>query len=491
MEGLALASNEWYETPARCVIGREFIDTVTSLLPPGWTVHRTEIWLNVSPAEARVPAQGFKIHVSTVPQCARDLLAVVAAECIARGMSFKCAAGPELLSFQNGKGRDRGGGGKFMTLYPPDDAAFADTLEVLYTRMKDRSFVGPYILSDRRYKDSKVLFYRYGGLRGNYRLQPTGNRLGVLVGPNGEEIEDRREAFFVLPSWARDPFESATTEEEEGGTVIGQHFEVTRMIAANNRGGVYDAVDLRSGETVVIKECRPHMTPIGIDGRSIDPHSQLRHEYEVLQRLDGLEWTPRPICLFQDWEHLFLAQQKLPGVMLGATLPQMENQWLPYVRRVRGWETFLPKFARLAGALMEAVEAIHNRGVILGDLSMNNILVDPETWQVRLIDFESAIRIGEDEHLMAMSCGWATPGYTRPGRLRSGVVAHEDDFYALSRVLRGALLPSAGLSELNPDCHVAFMQFLRELGVPRWPFDVVNATAAGDFAAARAALANA
>lgn len=84
-----------------------------------------------------------------------------------------------------------------------------------------------------------------------------------------------------------------------------------------------------------------------------------------------------------------------------------------------------------------------------------------------------------------------TPGYARPGRLGSGVLDYKDDYYALSRVLRGALLPSAGLSELNPECHEVFMQFLRDLGVPEWPLDVVLSTANGDFAAARKALSQA
>jgi serine/threonine protein kinase len=137
---------------------------------------------------------------------------------------------------------------------------------------------------------------------------------------------------------------------------------------------------------------------------------------------------------------------------------------------------------------LDALEAIHNRGVIIGDLSMNNVIVDPDTWSVKLIDFESAIRLGHDEHLMGMFSGWTTPGYLRPGRLRSGLVRLEDDYYAVSRVLRGALLPSAALSELNPECHVAFLQFLEELDVPSWPVDVVEATEIGDFVAARAAL---
>jgi hypothetical protein len=493
MQGRTLASTEWYETPARCVVGSCYADEIASLLPAtGWRTQRREIWLDVSHVERSIPTQGFKIHVSSTPACALEVLRVVASECIAREISFKCTAGPELLSFQNSKVRVRGGGGKFITLYPSDINAFSQMLQALYVRTAGRPLVGPYILSDRRYRDSKILFYRYGGMNATWRLQPDGTRLYTLVAPNGEEIEDRREAFFVLPPWVRDPFDrNDSATEEDGSTIVGQYFQVEAMISASNRGGVYEAIDLRNGETIVLKESRPHVTPIGIDGTHIDPHSLLRHEYDVLKHLDGLPWVPRPILLFQDWEHLFLAQQKMKGVMLGALLPREENQWLSRVRSERGWERFLPKFAQLANSLLDALEAVHNRGVIFGDLSMNNIIVDVETWQVKLIDLEAAIRVGQDEHLMGTFCGWLTPGYARPGRVRSGVLDYKDDYYALSRVLRGSLLPSAGLSELNPKCHEAFIQFLRELGLPEWPLNVVLATANGDFAGAREALSEA
>ena len=62
----------------------------------------------------------------------------------------------------NSKRWARQGAGKFITIYPFDEDQFVSVIEQLH--QATRQFEGPYILSDRRYKDSKVVFYRYGGM---------------------------------------------------------------------------------------------------------------------------------------------------------------------------------------------------------------------------------------------------------------------------------------------------------------------------------------
>ena len=485
-----LASRQWYETPTLYSVRSDFQDEVRSHLPEsGWQVHRHDIWLHVDRFVDQVPEQGFKIHVSSIPDCARDLLGLVTRECVARDISFKCAAGPELLAFQNGKNRDRGGGGKFITIYPQSHEVFLNLLEALYEETAGEDFVGPYILSDRRYKDSRVLFYRYGGMRFRKRLMADGLEVAMLVGPDGSEVKDLRQAFFSLPPWVEDPFEKS--DEEDDGLVIGGSFEVSAMISATNRGGVYEAVDLDSGDTVVIKEARPHVHRTTRGTATIDSQLLLEHEYDVLRHLEGLACTVRPIKLFREWEHLFLAEEKVQGVMLRTATGRPEDLWLPYARDGMSFDDIQPKFHRLGESLLNAVEAIHASGVIISDLSTNNVMVDPDSWDVRLIDFEAAIRVGKDEHMMPVLSKWVTPGFVRKERIASGVVAFDDDHYAASRVLLNALVPTGALSDLNPDCHASFIGFLLDLGVPEWVADLIEAMAGGEVSSAREALAHA
>ncbi len=482
-----LASKQWYEAPALAPVRSDFRDEVLSYLPEsGWHVRRHDIWLQVDRFVHQVPEQGFKIHVSSIPDCAKELLGLVTRVCVARDISFKCTAGPELLEFQNGKNRDRGGGGKFITIYPPNHEAFLNLLETLYKETAGKDFVGQYILSDRRYKDSKVLYYRYGGMRPRSRLTPDGFEVTVLTGPDGSEMRDQRQAFFSLPPWVEDPFEESG--EEDDGAVIGGSFEVTAMISANNRGGVYEAIDLESGSTVVIKEARPHVHRTTRGTATIDSHLLLEHEFDVLRHLEGLDCTVRPIKLFREWEHLFMAAEKIQGVMLRTAAGQPENLWLPHARNGMSFNDIQPKFHRLSESLLDAIEAIHARGVIISDLSSNNVMVDADSWDIRLIDFEAAIRVGKDEHLMPVLSTWTTPGFFRKQRITSGVWDFDDDYYAASRVLLNTLVPTAALSHLNPNCHATFIGFLLDLGVPEWVADLIEAMAGGDISSARAAL---
>ena len=484
-----IASKEWYEHPALAPIRSDFQDEVLSHLPEsGWHVRRHGIWLQIDRFVNQVPEQGFKIHVSSIPDCAKNLLGTVTGVCVARDISFKCAAGPEFLAFQNGKNRDRGGGGKFITIYPPSHEVFLELLETLHQETSGKDFVGPYILSDRRYKDSQVLYYRYGGMKPRRRLMSNGLETAILKGPDGSEMEDQRQAFFSLPPWVEDPFDAS--DDEDDGSVIGGSFEVTAMISASNRGGVYEAIDLDSGSTVVIKEARPHVHRTTRGTATIDSHLLLRHEYDVLRHLEGLDCTVRPIKLFREWEHLFMVEEKVQGVMLRSAAGQPEHLWLPHARNGMSFDDIQPKFHRLGKSLLDAVEAIHARGVIISDLSGNNVMVDPDTWDVRLIDFEAAIRVGRDEHLMPALSRWTTPGYTRKQRITSGVWNFDDDYYAASCVLLNTLVPTGALADLNPDCHAIFMGFLLDLGVPEWVADLIEATAGGDISSARAALAH-
>ena len=488
MEAFELASKQWYEIPTLCSVRSDFQDEVRSHLPEsGWHVRRSDIWLHVDRFVDQIPEQGFKIHVSSIPDCAKDLLGLVTRECVARDISFKCAAGPELLEYQNGKNRHRGAGGKFITIYPPSHEVFLYLLEALYEETAGKDLVGPYILSDRRYKDSRVIYYRYGGMRFHKRLMSDGLEVGMLVGPDGSEMKDQRQAFFSLPPWVEDPFDES--DEGDDGSVIGGSFEVTTMIYATNRGGVYEAIDMGSGNTVVIKEARPHVHRTTRGTATIDSHLLLEHEYDVLRHLEGLDCTVRPIKLFREWEHLFMAEEKVQGVILRTAVGQPDDLWLPYARDGMSFDDIQKKFHRLGESLLDAVEAIHARGVIISDLSANNVMVDPDSWDVRLIDFEAAIRVGKDEHMMPALSKWTTPGYVRKERITSGVVNFDDDYYAASRVLLNALVPTGALSALNPGCHATFISFLLDLGVPEWVADLIEATAVGDVSAARVALA--
>src|ERR1700760_4259188 len=135
-----------------------------------------------------------------------------------------------------GKRWNRGGSGKFMTIYPRDLEQFKHLVARMDERTRDLD--GPYILSDRRYKDSKVVYYRYGTMLPQSALSSDGRRISVLIGADGQLVEDKRNPEYVLPPWAKDPFVAEETPQRHTGPVFlnGGKYRIDHPIAFSNSG---------------------------------------------------------------------------------------------------------------------------------------------------------------------------------------------------------------------------------------------------------------
>src|SRR5262249_60944385 len=99
---------------------------------------------------------------------------------------------------------------------------------------------GPEILSDRRYRPGSVVHYRYGGFTDRAVLADDGCYRRVLVGPDGEVVEDRREAWFAPPSWAVPVLSDARsmpTASGPAGVLVGDRFVVRQAIRHASHGG--------------------------------------------------------------------------------------------------------------------------------------------------------------------------------------------------------------------------------------------------------------
>jgi hypothetical protein len=108
------------------------------------------------------------------------------------------------------------------------------------------------------------------------------------------------------------------------------------------------------------------------------------------------------------------------------------------------------------------LEALHERGVIWGDISFNNILIHPETLAVKIIDLESAQAGGACEHRRMF-----TPGFADPRRLSTAPATIADDYYGVGAVLLFLLTHSNGLLHLKPTAGREVLRALsRDFGLP-------------------------
>jgi len=423
----------------------DFANQVLSNLPGHWGAKRAQLWYMCSPRNISLPPQGWKIHISATIVNARDIVTRTADVLASANTAFKFVADLTLLRILNEKGSNRAHSGKFITIYPTESAA----CEILLARLAEtlQSFSGPYILSDRRYKNSETVFFRYGGiLPSSQPVDVSGVRPSKIYNPDGEGIEDERVPYFRVPSWM--PQADHVNQPAASPIVLNNRYTLVRALHFSNCGGVYLAEDAVRGHQVVIKEARPHTGSFGVT----DAVTLLHKEWDVLNDLAPLRLSPQPFDLFQQWEHTYLVQEHISGINLRQftiahgifrqTRPSLQEK-RRYVTRVRV----------IAERLLGMISALHQRGIIFGDLSPTNVLLRDDEDNLCLIDFEAA------RHTNKPAANMFTPGFARHGRA-VGDVTVEDDMFSVGAVALSLLFPLTELSIINPTTNMVLLSIV-------------------------------
>jgi tRNA A-37 threonylcarbamoyl transferase component Bud32 len=368
-----------------------------------WLVQPEQFWCTVSPPARTSRKHGWKLHVSATPLSAPLALARAAEVLIRHGCPFKFATDIGRVLELVDHLQNRGAGGKFITAYPRDDEQILVLAEELDRVTAD--LAGPRILSDRPVRPGSLVHYRYGEFTGDPVFTDDGVFESRMVGPDESVVKDERRAWFSPPPWAVSPFpEPAVASRTPGkAMVLAGRFRVIGAIRHANKGGVYQAIDERSGAKVVVKQARAHVGA-ALDGR--DARDMLRHEARILEALGPLALFPAFVALFEEQGDLFLAEEEMPGVT--------SDKWA--ADRHEHNELRTDDVLRLAGRLVEAVRSVHEADFVLCDLKPSNVIVTPDD-DVRLIDAELVHSTGQ-EKVRGRTIGFAAP--ERWGDLSTG-----------------------------------------------------------------------
>ncbi|APU14614.1 MULTISPECIES: class III lanthionine synthetase LanKC [Actinoalloteichus] len=419
-------------------------------VPPDWTATPLDCWLAWSAPDVRSVEQGWKIHVSSALPDAQTTLDVVAEICFEERVRFKHLAAEQFFLALHHKHGPRPQAGKFCALYPPDVETARHLMDRLVERRREAE--APHILTDRRYRDSTSVHYRYGGFSPRARLLSDGTRQSLLLDGTGQAIADERQPYFTLPPGVTDPFVTESGPDHQGSVVLAGRYRVEKAIRHSNAGGSYQAVDERSGRTVFVKEARAHN---GLTWDGIEAQTRLRREHRTLVELHAADpgLAPEPIDYFRAWEHEFMVTEHVPGTPMvtwsgtynrlirPATTPEDR---LAYVRRAHGVLTELR-------SIMDRLRAVGRR---FGDLSPGNVLIDSDD-AVRLVDFEATALLTDPEIQLG------TEGFSPPRTLvAEGVDSDSYGFAALALLL---LFPLQRLMEIDGAGRVELLT--RDLGL--------------------------
>jgi hypothetical protein len=147
--------------------------------------------------------------------------------------------------------------------------------------------------------------------------------------------------------------------------LLHDRYAVGEVIRHSARGGVYRALDRKTGLDVVVKQARPHVAA-GLTGR--DARDGLRDEAAALVLLGGL--SADLVEVFEQDDHVFLVETHVPGVTL--------SRWVRERLLAMDAPDLGPPVAEarsIASALAALLGEVHRRGLVYRDLSPGNIMV--------------------------------------------------------------------------------------------------------------------
>lgn len=184
------------------------------------------------------------------------------------------------------------------------------------------------------------------------------------------------------------------------------------------------------GVRVVLKlPCREHPEPA--------VNLRLRHEFAVLRTLDAPS-VVRALDLVEDVDAVALVLEEVP--------------WPTLARLTHEHRLELATALEMVVGLVEAIRHIHRRGVLHRDIKPQNILVEPDSWRIKLIDFGCASRVGEGEDPAAVGLH-GTLEYIAPEQ--TGRTAHpadqRADLYSIGITLYELLTGSLPFASSDPN----------------------------------------
>lgn len=430
-------SKLWFTDPSLQPVSPQYLEIVRSHVGPGSRFEQSGNWTMVDQDTGEGVEQGWKIHVSALNSNAEAVLDRTVAILAEHKVDFKFLSDEARLADGNSRLMPRGNGCKFITVYPISEHQCGELLETLYTALRD--FKGPRILSDRRFRDCAVLYYRFGGHRPLWQMTTTGAPMAMIRNPeNGELVPDLRLPHWAPPEWiGHDPFaveEPATVQS----IVLADRYRIDSALRFTNIGGIYLGTDLDTGRQIVVKEARPGTDTL--PGRDMDAVSIRRNEHAMLSRLKGTTGIVEPVDYFVQDEHAFLAMEFLEESVHLLSFITGKHPLLT-LDDADAYESYFRNAIHVWIEVAKIIARLHDARIVHGDLSLLNIMLDwlsgDDLPRVTLIDFESAVCIDEHETSYLISAGF-TPMNQRQDRMPK----FANDVFALGTLMLACLFPS-------------------------------------------------
>ncbi|MGD1700291.1 ATP-binding protein [Dapis sp. BLCC M229] len=192
-------------------------------------------------------------------------------------------------------------------------------------------------------------------------------------------------------------------------------YEIGDLIHESERTIVYRGVAKVDTQPVVIKLMRN-------DFPSFQELVQFRNQYTIAKNL-SVEGILKPLALLNYQNRYALIMPDFGGISLGQ-----------YYQKLSPGAKDISRFLDIAIQIAEIVYKLHQNRIIHKDIKPANILINPETKQVKIIDFSiSSLLPKETQTIQNYSVLEGTLAYISPeqtGRMNRGI-DYRSDFYSL------------------------------------------------------------
>lgn len=196
------------------------------------------------------------------------------------------------------------------------------------------------------------------------------------------------------------------------GTLLAGRYEITGVLGRGGMGVVYRARDRELDEVVAIKLLRTEIAG------SEEAARRFRSEIKLARRI-----RHRNVCGIHEYGQA--------GALRFIVMEYVDGLSLRQILRQRGRLPTAEAFD-VAIQVAEALQAIHEAGIIHRDLKAGNVMLDA-AGSVRLMDFGIAKRLVPDEAsgITATAQMIGTPEYMSPEQVRSEKLDARSDIYSL------------------------------------------------------------
>ena len=198
------------------------------------------------------------------------------------------------------------------------------------------------------------------------------------------------------------------------GAVLDERFEITDVIAKSGMASLFKANDRQTGQAVALKV--PYLQiesdPAGFDRfrREEEIGLQLNHPY--ILKVIRVEKKSRP----------YLVMEYLEGQTLGELLKSVRP--LPE-----------PDAVKIASRICEALDYMHQHGVVHRDLKPQNIMLCNDG-SIRIMDFGIAKALASRRlTFVGFTPAMGTPDYMAPEQVRGSRGDQRTDIYSLGAIL--------------------------------------------------------